>query len=149
MALFWSYYPIILYGMNRVLDECWGNGSLVVAIRWWKGKFWVDKGDNTFSFVPPISWRAAFKVSLNLSLNVTSSVRWHSKSKMCPTSVPSSFVRFSVGDWNKKSTLQKKSFERGPDEGIDKMIYSFESLNHFNVFDTSNAINRTSIKTRS
>lgn len=44
---------------------------------------------------------------------------------------------------------EKKSFGRGPDEGIDKMIYSFESLNHFNVFDTSNAINRTSIKTRS
>ena len=49
----------------------------------------------------------------------------------------------------KNRRFRKKSFERGPDEGIDKMIYSFESLNHFNVFDTSNAINRTSIKTRS
>ena len=55
-------------------------------------------------------------------------------------------------NWRKiKNNASEKKFffERGPDEGIDKMIYSFESLNHFNVFDTSNAINRTSIKTRS
>ena len=56
---------------------------------------------------------------------------------------------FCIGEKIKKRFRKKFFFERGPDEGIDKMIYSFESLNHFNVFDTSNAINRTSIKTRS